>query len=117
MFELDKEGFQNWRSQFGYLSWGGIRYVPMAFTEHGVLMLSSVFNSKRAIAVNIQVIRKFTKLREMLTDNLNLRLEIEGIKKKLADQTRNIELVFSYLDELMEKKENPKPSNKIGYKK
>ncbi|BFP41156.1 ORF6N domain-containing protein [Flavobacteriaceae bacterium GF1] len=117
MFELDKEEFQNWRSQIGTSSRGGIRYAPMAFTEHGVLMLSSVLNSKRAIAVNIQVMRIFTKLREMLTDNLNLRLEIEGIKKKLADQTKNIELVFSYLDELVEKKENPKPRNKIGYKK
>ncbi|UOY08897.1 hypothetical protein L0P88_10160 [Muricauda sp. SCSIO 64092] len=80
-------------------------------------MLSSVLNSPTAIRVNIQIIRVFTKIREMLTDNLNLRLEIEGIKKKLADQTKNIELVFSYLDELIERKENPKPRNKIGYKK
>ena len=61
--------------------------------------------------------RVFTKLREMLADNLNLRLEIEEIKKKLSNQSKNIELVFNYLDELIEKKENPKPRNKIGYKK
>ena len=80
-------------------------------------MLSSVLNSKKSIAVNIQIMRVFTKLREMLADNLNLRLEIEEIKKKLSNQSKNIELVFNYLDELIEKKENPKPRNKIGYKK
>ena len=80
-------------------------------------MLSSVLNSERAIAVNIKIIRIFTKMREMLTDNLNIKLEIEGIKKKLSNHNKNIELVFNYLDELIEKKENQKPRTKIGYKK
>ena len=80
-------------------------------------MLSSVLNSERAIAVNIKIIRIFTKMSEMLTDNLNVKLEIEEIKKKLSNQNKNIELVFSYLDELIEKKENQKPRTKIGYKK
>ena len=116
MFELDKEEFDNLRSQFGTSKWGGTRKPPKAFTEQGVAMLSGVLNSDRAIEVNIQIIRVFTKIREMLTDNLNLRLEIEQIKKKLANQTKNIELVFSYLDELIEKKENPEQRPKIGYK-
>lgn len=117
MFELNQKEFDDLRSQFGTSSWGGTRYAPMAFTEQGVAMLSSVLNSPTAIKVNIQIIRVFSRIREMLTDNLNLRLEIEEIKKKLANQTKNIELVFSYLDELIEKKENPEQRPKIGYKK
>jgi len=115
MFELTKDEFDNLRSQFGTSRWGGSRYIPMVFTEQGVAMLSSVLNSSRAIAVNIRIIRVFTKIREMLTDNLNIKLEIEEIKKNLSNQNKNIELVFQYLDELIEKKE--KPITKIGYKK
>src|SRR5579872_1175806 len=66
MFELTKEEFENLRSQIGTSSWGGVRYMPMAFTEQGVAMLSSVLNSARAIKVNIQIIRVFTRMREML---------------------------------------------------
>ena len=115
MFELTKDEFDNLRSQFGTSRWGGSRYIPMVFTEQGVAMLSSVLNSSRAIAVNIRIIRVFTKIREMLTDNLNIKLEIEEIKKNLSNQNKNIELVFQYLDELIEKKE--KPITKIGFKK
>ncbi len=60
--------------------------------------------------------RIFTKIRQMLTDNLSLKLEIEEIKKKLQNQDKNIELVFSYLDELIEKQENPEPRKAIGFK-
>ena len=98
-------------------SWGGSRYLPMAFTEQGVAMLSSVLKSKRAIEVNIKIIRVFTKIRTLLNDNLSLQLEIETIKKKLSNHDKNIELVFNYLDELLEKKENQKPRTKVGYKK
>lgn len=115
MFELDKEEFDNLRSQFDTSKWGGTRKPPKAFTEQGVAMLSGVLNSDRAIAVNIQIIRVFTKIREVLTDTLNLKLEIEEIKKKLSNQSKNIELVFSYLDELIEKKETPR--KQIGFKK
>jgi hypothetical protein len=115
MFELSQEEFDNLRSQFGTSSWGGSRYVPMAFTEQGVAMLSSVLNSPTAIKVNIQIIRVFTKIREMLTDTLSMKLEIEEIKKKLSNHTKNIELVFNYLDELIDKKENSEPRKKIGY--
>lgn len=116
MFELTKEEHENLRSQFGTSSWGGERYLPMVFTEQGVSMLSSVLNSKIAIAVNIQIMRIFTRIRQMLTDNTELRLDIEKIKKKLDNQDKNMEIVFRYLDELLEKKENPKPRTKIGYK-
>ena len=60
--------------------------------------------------------RVFTKVREVLTDNLSIRLEIEEIKKQLVNHDKNIELVFSYLDELIEKHENPKPRKAIGFK-
>jgi phage regulator Rha-like protein len=119
MFEMKKEELEIWRSQFATTSEDkkGLRYAPFCFTEQGVTMLSCILNSERAIDVNIKIIRVFAKMREMLTDNLNLQLEIEGIKKKLSNHSKNIELVFDYLDELMEKKENPKAKNKIGYKK
>jgi hypothetical protein len=91
--------------------------LPMVFTEQGVAMLSSVLRSQQAIRVNIQIMRIFTKVREMLTDNLSLKLDVEEIKKKLASQDKNIELVFSYLDELMEKQENPESRKQIGYKR
>lgn len=118
MFEMSKEEFQNWRSQFATSKQDkqGLRYAPFCFTEQGVTMLSCVLNSKKSIQVNIRIIRVFTKMREMLKDNLSLKLEIEEIKKKLSNHTKNIELVFSYLDELIEKKNNEKPRRKIGYK-
>jgi len=116
MFELTNQEFSILRSQFVTSSWGGSRYVPMAFTEQGVAMLSSVLNSDHAIMVNIQIMRVFSRIREMLTDNLSVRLEIEEIKKQLGNHDKNIELVFSYLDELIEKHENPKPRKAIGFK-
>ncbi len=120
MFQLTNEEFKHWRSQFGTSNSSdkmGLRYAPMVFTEQGVAMLSSVINSQTAIKVNIQIIRVFTKIRQLFTDNLSIKLEIEDIKKKLTSQNKNIELVFSYLDELLEKKENEIPRTKIGFKK
>ena len=116
MFELSQQEFDNLRSQFGTSNWGGTRYAPMAFTEQGVAMLSSVLNSPTAIKVNIQIIRVFTKIREMLIDTLSMKLEIEEIKKKLSNHSKNIELVFNYLDELIDKKENVEPRKQIGFK-
>jgi len=90
--------------------------LPYVFTEHGVLQLANVLKSKRATQVSIKIIEVFVSLRNFLTDNLNLKLEVEMIKKKLINQDKNIELVFTYLDELMEKQENKVERNKIGYK-
>jgi cell division protein FtsL len=117
MFELTQLEYEVLRSQFGTLKRGEhAKYLPMAFTEQGVAMLSSVLNSPTAIKVNIQIIRVFTKIREVLIDTLSLKLEIEEIKKKLTNQSKNIELVFNYLDELIDKKENSVPRKEIGYK-
>lgn len=119
MFELSDAEFSNWRSQFVTSNSDkmGLRYAPMAFTEHGVLMLSSVLNSDKAIQTNIQIMRIFTKVSQMLLDTTDLKIDIMQIQKKLENQDKNIELVFSYLDELTDKKENTKPRTKIVYKK
>ena len=118
MFEMTKQEFENWRTQFATSSSDkkGLRYAPFCFTEQGVTMLSCVLNSEMAIKINIQIVRIFTRIRETLTDNLSIKLEIEEIKKKLQNQDKNIELVFTYLDELIEKQENPKSRKQIGFK-
>ena len=117
MFELTKKENEVLRSQFvtSKKGRGGTRYLPMAFTEHGILQLSHVLRSKRARLMSIRITEIFIKMREILTDNLSVKLEIEEIKKKLTNHSKNIELVFNYLDELIEKKD--KPRTKIGYKK
>jgi hypothetical protein len=119
IFELNKSEFENWRSQFVTSNSDkiGLRHAPMAFTEHGVMMLSSILKSDRAIQTNIQIMRIFTKVRQMLLDTTEIKVDILQIQKKLENHDKNIELVFSYLDELTEKKENESERVKIGYKK
>lgn len=115
MFELRKEEFDYLRSQFVTSSWGGERYMPFCFTEQGVAMLSSILHSEKAILVNIQIIRIFTKIRQSLIDNTELRLAIEELKHKTENNTKNIEVVFKYLDELLDKKESQTVRKQIGY--
>ena len=115
LFQLTPEEFEILKSQIVTSSWGGTRKLPYAFTEQGVAMLSSVLRSKKAIQVNIQIMLVFSKVREILLDTLNLKPDIEEIKKRLSNQDKNIELVFTYLDELIEKQENPPPRKRIGY--
>ncbi len=91
--------------------------LPYVFTEHGVLQLSNVLKSERATQMSIKIIEVFVKMRDLLADNLKLKLEVEIIKKKLINHDKNIELVFSYLDELIDKSENKAERTKIGYKK
>jgi len=116
MFELTKHEFENLRTQFATSRWGGARYSPMAFTEHGVLMLSSVLNSEKAINVNIQIMRIFSKIHKKLTDNLNFKLELEEIKKKLENHDKDIDEIFTYLDELIKEQEKPLPRKRIGFR-
>lgn len=116
MFELTKEEAEVSRSQNATLKRGeNIKYLPYAFTEHGVLQLSNVLKSKKAIAVSLKIIDVFIQLREILANHTELRLEVEKIKRKLDNQDKNMEVVFRYLDELLEKKETPKHRAKIGY--
>jgi hypothetical protein len=118
MFQLSENEYSSLTSQFvmSKKGRGGRRVLPFVFTEHGVLMLSSVLNSDRAIEVNIQVMRIFTKIRQMLFDNMELRLEIEKIKSKINNQDKNMEIVFRYLDELIDRKVEPQERKRIGYK-
>lgn len=116
MFQLTESEWESLRSQFvtSKIGRGGRTYLPNVFTEHGVLMLSSVLNSQQAIQVNIQIVRIFTRLRNLLSEHTELKLEISDIKKHLQNHDKNIELVFSYLDKLINK-ENP-PRKRIGFK-
>ncbi len=117
MFQLTHNEYDSLKFQIGILKKGQhSKYLPYVFTEQGVAMLSGVLSSDRAIAVNIQIMRIFTRIRQMLSDNTELRLEVEKIKKKLDNQDKNMEIVFQYLDELIEKKETPKPRKQIGFK-
>jgi len=100
MFELSQEELENLRSQFGTSSWGGIRYPPMAFSEQGVAMLSSVLNSDRAILVNIRIIRIFMKMREIFQSNKDIILKLNEIEQKLAGHDDKILLIFEYLKQL-----------------
>jgi len=112
MFELTKDELENWRRQIGTSNSDkmGLRYKPMAFTEQGVAMLSSVLNSKRAIQVNIQIIRTFTKLRQVLSDNKEFRKEFEELKQ-INDE--RFQIVFETLDQLINIENKPK--KKIGF--
>jgi len=114
MFQLNDEEWLNLKSKFATSSWGGRRKLPFVFTEHGILMLSSVLNSKQAIQVNIQSVRIFSRIRQFIIDSGELKLEIEAIKQKVNNQDKNIELVFTYLDRLIEKQNSPR--KRMAYK-
>lgn len=116
MFQLTDVEVQNLKSQNATSSWGGNRKPPYAFTEHGVLMLSSVLNSEQAIQTNIQIMRIFSKIKQHFSAVSDIQTDLVKIKNKLENQGKNIELVFQYLDELSDKKEQPERT-KIGYKK
>lgn len=116
MFQLKESEFKILRSQFVTSSWGGTRYLPSVFTEQGVAMLASILSSEKAININIRIVRIFTRMRQMLMDNTELRLAIEQIRAKTENNTKNIEVVFRYLDELLEKRETPPlPRKPIGF--
>jgi len=119
MFQLTIQEWENLKSQNATSSWGGRRKLPYAFTEHGVLMLSSVLNSDRAIAVNIHIMRVYTKLKEMLLIHKDVLVELETIKQKVGSNSNDIELIFNYLKqfELAKQQElDYQNREKIGYK-
>jgi phage regulator Rha-like protein len=116
MFELGESEFNEWRSQFVTSDEDrmGLRYAPFAFTEDGVSQLSTVLNSDRAIKVNLQIIRLFSKMRKMLLTHKEILLKLEQLEKKLTNHDEEIELIFNTLKELI--KPQTKERNKIGYK-
>ena len=113
MIQLTADEFINLRSQIGTSSWGGTRYLPMAFTEHGVIMLASVLNSEHAIQVNIQVVRIFNRMREMLTTN-------EEIIQKLVEHDNQILAILEHLKILEQSNQQElakQHRERVGYKR
>jgi len=105
MFELSYQKLRDLRSQIVMSSWGGTRRPPMAFTEQGVAMLSSVLKSDRAIQVNIQIMRAFTQLSQMLSTHEDLRRKIEAMEKKYDQQFK---VVFDAIKQLLDAKTKPR---------
>ena len=116
MFTLTRKEFENLRSQIGTSSWGGVRYMPMAFTEQGVAMLSGILNSKTAIEVNIRIIRVFTKLREYTLTHKEILIQLAKLEKEVKGNSRDIENIFMVLKELIQKQSTSTARNKIGFK-
>lgn len=116
MFTLNAREFENLKSQIATSSWGGRRTLPYAFTEQGVAMLSSILNSDIAIAVNIRIIRVFTKLREYALTHKEILLQLSRLEKEVKNNSKDIENIFSVLKELIEKDARPIPRKKIGFK-
>ncbi len=118
--------FQNLRSQIVTSSfqntvagWGGNRYLPMAVTEQGVAMLSSILNNDLAIQVNIQIILIFTKMRELISTNSGILKKLEQIERKDIEQDEKIILIFDFLRQLKQKQQEEtefKTRPKIGFK-
>jgi hypothetical protein len=110
MVQLSLEEFNNLKFHFGTSSWGGTRKPPRTFTEQGIAMLSSVLNSKRAIQVNIEIMRAFVKLREMISSHKDLVRKLADLEKKYDGQ---FQIVFEAIRQLIEQPEKPK--RKIGF--
>ena len=120
MFQLTKEEFEHLKSQIATSSWGGRRKLPFAFTEHGVLMLSSVLNSNRAIRVNIQIMRIYTRIRQMMLTHKDILLRQELIEKTLSTHDDKILLIFGYLKQLeqdRQQKQEQQERKRIGFRR
>ena len=115
MFQLAQNEWRDLKSHFATSSWGGARKAPHAFTEQGVAMLSSVLNSETAIQVNIQIIRLFTKMKQLVLDNKDLWSKIEKIEQQLVKNDEELKTVFAYLKKLLV--QDNKPRNPIGFRK
>ena len=122
MFRLTRDEYNSLRFQIGTLKKGGhSKYLPYVFTEHGVLMLSSVLKSDRAIQVNIQIMRVYAKMKQLLLRHKDILSKIERLEKKLMKQDRKnkkydeqMQLLFAYLKELLPKKNEP--MRRVGYR-
>ncbi len=117
MFIMTKEELENWRSQFVTSNSDkmGLRYAPYCFTEQGVTMLSCVLKSKRAIEVNIKIIRVFVKMKEMLLTHKDILIKIEQMEQQVVQNSKEIKIIFNALKQLL----NPpnEPRTLIGFKK
>jgi len=108
MFQLTREEFTNLKCHFGSSSWGGIRYLPYVFTENGVAMLSSVLSSKRAIQVNIAIMRVFTRLRKILSTHTRVAYKLKELERKIEKHDEDITAIFEAIRQIMIVEEKPK---------
>ncbi len=117
MFEMSKEELEDWRSQFATSNREvmGLRVPPFAFTEHGAVMLASVLNSQQAIQANIQIVRIFTRLREMILDNKEILLKIEQLETQTGRNSEDIKMIFTALRQLLNPDQPPR--KQIGFKR
>ncbi len=117
MFEMTKEEFTRWRSQFvtSKKERQGLRYAPFCFTEQGATMLACILNSERAVTVNIRIIRIFTRMREVLLTHKDILLQLEKIERKLTGHDEDIQLIFKYLKQLINPPQQPR--KRIGFKR
>jgi hypothetical protein len=113
MFQLNDEEWNTLKSQIVTSSHGGVRKLPFAFTEQGVAMLSSVLRAERAILVNIQIIRVYTKMKQLLFDNKELWIKLEKIEQALIKKEEEVQVIFNTLKQLLVQEE--KPRNEIGF--
>jgi hypothetical protein len=121
MFQMTPEELKNWKSQIviSNIERMGLRKPPFVFTEQGVAMLSSVLNSDRAISVNIQIIRVFTKMRTLLESHKEILKKLDTIERKDIEQDGNIALIFEYLKQLEQSKQEDtayRERKRIGFK-
>lgn len=115
MFQLTSEEWEHLKSQKDIPSWGGRRSTPFVFTEHGILMLSSVLNSDKAIDMNVQIIKIFTKMRELLLTHKDILLQLENMRKSIDGQEDRIDMIYNYLQQFI--KDQKIPRTQVGYKK
>jgi hypothetical protein len=112
MFQLDAGEFENLKSQFVTSSWGGVRKPPYAFTEQGVAMLSSVLRSERAVLVNVEIMRAFVRMRQLLAANADLARRLEALEKKYDAQFK---VVFDAIRDLMAPPPEEPKRGKFGF--
>jgi hypothetical protein len=115
MFQLNEGEFKNLMFQIGTSSWGGTRKMPRAFTEQGVAMLSGVLNSKRAIQVNIAIMRAFVKLRHILSNHKELACKLNELERKIEKHDGEIQAIFEAIRRLMAPPPE-RPKRRIGFR-
>ena len=109
MYQLTRQEVVNLKSQFVTSSWGGIRKLPYVFTEQGVAMLSGILQSKRAIQVNIAIMRAFVRLRQVLLTHKELAEKLQELERKYQLHEKDIQVIFDIIRKLLEPPPEPPP--------
>ena len=117
MFQLNSQEFDNLKSQIVTSSWGGLRKIPFAFTENGIAMLSSILKSKNAVRTNILIMRVFTKLRNLMASNEELREKVAQLDHKQKKTDDDIAMLISAVNMLLEPQPEDRNPRRIGFYK